>query len=207
MTVDSITLSTDTERVTLTPEQFRRGVDALTVDRPAGPGDTERAEIPSDRAFLGDYLAAPALEALARRLIATERRFAFLREWEPTIALLWKRQGGKKGAAAVFGKCQTLSGAARHFAGKSYLIWAAADHCRGARFTRRQLEALVFHELCHLAPGDADEDGEAVAATPPVIVGHDYEGFLAELEVYGAWRTDLARAHEAFAQLPLWGEE
>lgn len=159
------------------------------------------APIPPEARFAGDYLPAPELEALARRLIATERAFGFLADWTGALTFLWRRAGGKRGGKAVYGRCQSLAGVARHYAGASYLIWAAADHCRAARLTGRQLEALVFHELCHLAPGEEDE--ETGEQAPPVLVGHDFEGFLAELDVYGPWRPDLARAGETFAQLAL----
>lgn len=196
MAPESVTLSTDTESVTLTPDQFERGVAALTA------GDPERTDIPRESAFAGDYRPAPELERIALRLIATDRRFGFLADWTASFSFLWKRKGGQSGGVAMLGKCQALGGVARHYAGKSYLIWLAADHCRGLRFTARQVEALVFHQLCHLAPGEVDE--ETGEQEPPVIVGHDFDGFLAELETYGAWRKELVRAQETLGQLRLW---
>ncbi|HET8631093.1 MAG TPA: putative metallopeptidase [Thermomicrobiales bacterium] len=161
--------------------------------------------IPSDLAFAGDFLPAPDLEKIAARLIYEHGACGFLREWADDIALLWKKKGGQKGGKAIFGRCQALAGAARHYSGKRYLIWAAADHCRRAGFRERQLEALVHHELCHLAPGETDAvTGEQA---PPLVVGHDFEGFLAELATYGPWRPDLAQARAALGQLPLFEAE
>lgn len=164
--------------------------------------DRPLVRVPADAQFGdADFLASPTLTKLAQALIADDPHFAFLRDWSDTIVCLWKRKGGTSGGKAVLGKCQQLSGAARHFAGKRYLIWLGADTCRKARLTERQLEALVYHELCHLAPGDIDEEtGEEQA---PKVVGHQFEGFTAELERYGAWHEELAVAQAAFEELPL----
>lgn len=158
--------------------------------------------IPTDEQFDNDdFKRAPELYLLARALIRDDTQFAFLRDWSEQIVCLWKRKGGTSGGKDVLGKCQQLSGAARHFAGKRYLIWLGADTCRKARLTKTQLEALVYHELCHLAPGDIDEEtGEEQA---PKVVGHEFEGFTAELERYGAWYEELAVAQAAFEELPL----
>ncbi len=191
----TVTLSTDERSVTMTGEQFDAAVDAITAGG--------RAPIPTDGRFAGDFLDAPDVERIAAQLIASRDRFAFLRDWQGAIAYAWKRKGGKKGGRAVLGRCQTLSGYAKHKAGRSYLIWLGADTCREVKLTIRQLEALIFHELCHLGPGEEDEETGVVG--PPVVVGHDYEGFLAELEEYGAWAPDLVAARGAFEQLPLFG--
>lgn len=164
--------------------------------------------IPGDVEFEGgDFLEAPELEALGRAIIERDDRFEHLREWQNSIAWLWKRKGGKKGGKEMLGACQPLSGYAQFKAGRSYLIWLAADACRRARMAGRQMEACVYHQLCHLAPGeDADEAEEmGLPAPSPVIVGHDYEGFLDELRAFGAWRPDLEEAEGAFRQMPLFG--
>lgn len=161
-----------------------------------------QVRVPGDERFgEADFLPAPELTKLAHALIYEEDQFVFLRDWSDALVCLWKRKGGASGGKAILGKCQQLSGAARHFAGKRYLIWLGADTCRLARLSEQQLEALVFHELCHLAPGDIDE--ETGEEEPPKVVAHDYEGFLSELARYGAWQRDLVAAKEAFDELPL----
>lgn len=160
------------------------------------------APIPADAEFGdADFLISSNLTKLVMATITTEPHFAWLRGWEEQIGALWKRKGGTSGGKEVLGKCQQLSGAARYFSGGRYLIWLGADTCRKARITERQLEALVYHELCHLAPGEIDEDsGEEM---PPKVTGHDFEGFTSELARYGAWQADLAVAKAAFEELPL----
>jgi hypothetical protein len=36
-----------------------------------------------------------------------------------------------------------------------------------------------------------------------MLVGHDAEMFVGEVQEYGLWRPALAHAHAAFTQLPL----
>ncbi len=193
----TVTLSTDERSVTMTGEQFDAAVDAMTG------GDD--AVIPGPGKFAGaDFLDAPDLKCIADRLIASSAHLAHLRQWSETIAYLWKQKGGKKGGRATLGSSKALSGSTAFYAHKSYEIWLAADHCRDAHLTDRQLEALVFHQLCCFGP---DEEAEELGVpAPPVVVGPDFSGFLAELEEYGFWRPDLEAARGAFEQLPLFGE-
>lgn len=190
--MDTVTMSAAGESAVMEREAFDQAVSIISA-----------AHIPGDEMFGGDFREAPDLERIVARLIAGKEQFAFLSEYQQEICILWKRKGGQSGQKVTLGKCQKLSGAARHFSGRSYLIWCAADHCRRAGLSRQQIEALVFHELCHLAPGELD-DVTGVQA-PPVIVGHDFEGFLSELSEYGLWRPDLQEARNAFDQLPLFG--
>ena len=94
----------------------------------------------------------------------------------------WKRSGGKQGGNPRMGTCQKPSGLLKHFSGCDFIIWLAADHCRDEHMTNYQIEALMFHELCHAS---ADEDGK------PTLLGHDIEAFKAEVEEYGLWERDL----------------
>lgn len=190
--MDTVTLSTTEGSTTIPYDDFDRTIKQIT-----------RSHIPGDEMFVGDFRESPDLERIVARLIASKEQFAFLREYQQEIVVLWKRKGGVKGNKITLGKCQALSGPARHFSDRRYLIWAAADHCRRAGLSQEQLEALIFHELCHLAPGDENEaTGEQA---PPVIIGHDFEGFVAELTVYGLWTPALQEARNALEQLPLFG--
>lgn len=192
----SVTLTANDESVTMPLDRFTRGVTEIT--------GRALAPIPADSQFIfagSDFLPAPDLDDLAEDLIYHEPPFEFLRDtWGSSIVYRWKRKGGTSAGAAVLGKCVALSGAARHFAGKRYLIWLGADTCREARLTAEQLRALVYHELCHLTPGEIDDTGEE---TPPTVVGHDVEAFTAEIRRFGLWRRDLAQAKAAFDDLPL----
>lgn len=139
-----------------------------------------------------DFIAAPDLEAIGKRLIAECGEFDFLRELD--LDFRWKREGGKDKNRLKFGACVKPSGLLRHYSDLHFIVWAAADHCRDAVFNARQIEALVYHELCH--PGESDKGAL-------VMVGHDFEGFTGELERYGPWQAALKRMVKAAAQLPL----
>jgi hypothetical protein len=143
-----------------------------------------------------DFLPAPDLERIGSALIAGhEARFGHLQSRE--VVFLWKRKGGAAGGKPTLGKCQRPTGLLKHFAGVDFVIWAAADHCRAVQMAAYQVEGLLFHELLH-----AGEDNEGRA----VIWPHDFTGFRAEVEEYGAWKPDLSDAARSFGQMRMFGE-
>lgn len=139
-----------------------------------------------------DFLPADDVRRLAERLIEQNESFRHLRDMR--LEYRWKREGGKSKGKATLGKCIKATGLLRHFTQFDFVIWLAADHARDAFMTYRQVEALVFHELCHAG---RDEQGR------PSVEAHDFEGFGKELQVYGAWTSDLRIAERAFQQLRL----
>jgi len=149
------------------------------------PGDFDKAG--------SDYLDAPELEKIGEALIDKQGGFGYLREMK--IVYLWKRKGGTRAGKAILGRCEQPTGLLAKFCTADFIVWLAADHHAAFRHTRFQVEATVFHELCHT---DHDEENDE-----PCRVGHDYEGFCREVELYGAWRSDLEKAAQTFHQLPL----
>ena len=95
-----------------------------------------------------DFLPAPELRLIGDRLV--ERLFPATEPGDlPRIDYRWKRRGGSRGGMAIYGKCVKLSGAAQHYAGGAqFLVWLAADYCELADYDARQIDALVYHELC-----------------------------------------------------------
>lgn len=165
----------------------------LTLDT-----DNLRFPVPPESRFddeTGDFLVAPELRKIAEELIGDHAfDFDFLRH--AVIVYLWKKKGGKSGLKETLGKCQKPSGLLKHFANADFVVWVAADNCEG--FTRKQITALLFHELKHAW---RDEDGKYVT------VSHDFEGFAREVELFGDWKRDIARMREAFRQGDLFAKE
>lgn len=191
--IDSITLSTGD------------GSPPVTIDtrRPVAP-----FAIPGESAFGGrDFLPAPTLQRIADDLVARCPEFDFIATNDWTVKVLWKRKGGHS-----FGHNTLLKGLARHFAaGTTWTIEIAADNCDAYQFTERQMEALVYHELCHcdFEVKEDKETGERLFRA--TARRHDVELFSAEVRRYGAWRSELAaveRAYETYRQetLPGFGE-
>jgi hypothetical protein len=143
-----------------------------------GGDPDEKFGVPDEKAFDlgGEFLDAQGCDKIAEALIKDRKCFESLRE--ATIIYLWKKKGSEK-PKMVLGKCQRPSGLLGHFSGADFIIWFAANNCRG--ITRWQMEALIFHELKHARK----EDGEAVT------VPHDWEGFAEEIERYGLWKRDI----------------
>jgi hypothetical protein len=107
---------------------------------------------------------------------------------ECSIVYLWKAKGGAPGGNATMGKCLKLTGDKQFgFNGRDYEIWLAADHVAAMQFSNFQLEALLYHELLHVAKQE-DEDGNIKLG----VRGHDFEGFVPEIENYGFWDQSAA---------------
>ena len=134
-----------------------------------------------DETVAHDYIPAPEVREVGEALIDACPEFAHLRGVE--IAYLWRREGGKTKGRLTLGKCTKPSGLLAHFSGATWVVWLAADHIGVRSFTAWQVEALVYHELCHTSVAGEDDT--------PTLVGHDVEAFRAELARYGLWKPDL----------------
>ena len=109
------------------------------------------------------------------------------------IVFAWNAKGSKTGwTKAVKGE---LAYAMPH---AQYMIWLSAELLRGLQYTHRQVRAQVFHELCHITL-DLESGKRKVTAE------HDFEGFEAELLVFGPWTSELVRAKRTFAATPAVG--
>lgn len=193
--VSRVTVSSGDRAVSMTGEQFDHASKRL--------GGNVPARIPMDMQFEqagADFLAAPEVERIADQLVGDYSELGHLTEYR--LAYAWKRTGGESAGKPVFGKCVKSSGLVRFFGKNQFVIWLAADHCREYGFTERQLEALIYHELCHAGEVE-DKNGDMKAALNP----HDVEAFASEIERYGLWTTDLQRVKPYFddAQLDLPG--
>lgn len=156
--------------------------------------------VPDEDQFDGaDFMPAPELDDLYEQLVDQHDSLEHLRLVE--VAIRWKRSGGKKGGRPVFGKTVKRSGLVSAFTDADFIVWLAADHVLEAEYTDRQIAALLHHELMHISYEDPEDDEEG--ARKYVLVGHDFEGFKAELLTYGAWEEMLQEAADAFRQASL----
>lgn len=136
-------------------------------------------DVPSEASLDGEFAPAPDIERIAARLIL---RHQMTPHNTCNIVYLWKDKGGKSHGSAVYGKATKPSGLLRHFSECDFVIWLAADHLRECGATVREVEAVVYHELRHIASDENDD---------PCLTGHEYAGFLAELKEYGTTVRDL----------------
>ena len=155
-------------------------------------GAPSEGEFPED----DDFLVADDLAKLAAKLeVAEPMRFGQLGNM--TISYLWKKKGGSTRGKLRMGYTTKTSGALRHFSAVDAVIWLAADHLAGRN--AREIEAWLYHEMLHLG---WDEEGERVA-----LMGHDFEGFAAEVERYGDVLPDAKAIAGAFRQLMMFDGE
>ncbi len=146
-----------------------------------------------------DYTVAPDIARIATALIAECRDLAFLREVR--LRYLWRRKGQHKAGKIVLGICRKLSGLPQYaIGGGDFLIVINAENCRLKLLKAWQSEALVYHELNHIAPPDEDEPDSL-----PTLIGHDAEVFSAEITRYGLWHESLSHVAPAFEQARLEG--
>lgn len=150
--------------------------------------------VPTKGQFGGqEFLPADDLRVIAREVVEQHPdTFGFLTPYE--TCFLWRAKGGASGGLATLGKTTKASGLVRYFGEQDLVIWLAADHCRDMALSRHQIEALLFHELSHCA---LDEAGGLT------LRGHEFSGFLAELEEYGPWQTELELMVKTAQQLEL----
>lgn len=176
------------------------------AEAPVKPKAVEMPEMPQkplevikDSEFGGDdeYFVSGALANRARVLISRHpEHLDHLRRL--SVTYLWKRQGGKSKGRATFGKCSKPSGLLKHFSEANFVIWLAADHCRAAGYTDREIEALLLHEMLHTSVEEPDENTGRGGG--PALRPHDFEGFVAEIEIYGPITPELRSAHDGFEE-------
>lgn len=169
--------------------------------QPALPGtpepETDDYSIPYEAQFNhADYQSAPGIKAIAERLVAQTSEFAHLRDIP--IRYFWKRRGGLKGGNPRLGSLQKPSGIVAYSLGYPTLwLWLAADHCRDAKLSTEQLDALIFTQLCKAAVDPDDHSAYRV-------LGPDFEGYTLAIQRYGlGWLPDLRELGANIKQLDL----
>lgn len=157
------------------------------------------AYVPPDTHFdeQDDYLESQALDHMADAERTRWSEFRHLKQ--ARIRVLWKRKGGKGGGKNTWGKAATLSGLLRHYVPEDFVIWLAADHCREAQLSQIDLQALIYHELCHCWFEEDETTGEMKWS----VRAHDVTAFTSEVERYGAWTPDLRQMRRTYEQLAL----
>lgn len=154
----------------------------------AGRGGKERAwpivRVPSDDDFFdNDYMDDPALNELLDAVVARYERLRLIEVHGISLAVLWRRKGGKKQGGPTLSKCHKPSGLLAHFCTAQFVIWIGADHIREAEYTTQQLAKMLYHECRHIGWDEGDDDHDPKA----IIVGHDLEIFADELTDTGEW--------------------
>lgn len=146
-------------------------------------------KIPTDAQFNGKaYLEAPELANIAEELIG---RHGFLEDHENcVIRWYWKRKTGVSKGRVTIGMMKRASDLLGHLTGADFIGYLSATTLRNAGFTDQQIEAAVFHELLHIG---SDDKGNFIS------VPHDFEGFAAEVRVYGTWTESLKLGGQAFS--------
>ena len=170
----------------------------------AGGDPDERFPVPAKSRFGDDeFKLAPELEKVGEDLIQLAPELGDLEAYPPKIVYVWRETARKKQGKTSLGYSNKVSGLARFFGKCDWVIEIGADICRELKITRFQIEALLFHELNHIDVVVDDESGDVSYK----VRAEEFYAFSTELRRYGAWFTDLERASDAFAQMPLFHRE
>lgn len=156
--------------------------------------------VPADAAFNGRlYRDAPELANIGETLIERHGFFAELSACD--VRYFWRRSTGVSKGRVKIGYLKRASDLLGHYSGADFILWLSATTARDGKFTDRQVEAAVFHQLCHLS---TDDEGNYIK------LSHDFEGFAREITSYGTWTSDLragGRAFVAASQMGLFDED
>jgi len=114
------------------------------------PKSNEMAPIPDDGQFTSEFMADEWLQERGRDLVR-DKFDDPLGQFD--IRFLWKQGGGRRNGKAVLGKTTLPRSYARFYSKADALVWVAADWLRELKASYRFLEAVLFHELCHLVYG------------------------------------------------------
>lgn len=118
------------------------------------------------------------------------------------IVAFWTAKGIKVAGKEQYGRALKPGGRQRYLTGGAdFIIDMSAEVCRG--LANYEFEAAVYHQLKHCAEIEGETiDGDTTRRAG--TVGHDFEGFIDEVNRYGFWNTDLREAIEPYqAQLKL----
>jgi len=139
-----------------------------------------------------DYYRSGEVEAVAAKLIDPKGRhaitFGSVRDF--SVIYLLRRVDGPMEARTIdaLAKCHKAPALWRDVYGVDVAIWV--DERYWQRFTERQREAVVMHELLHIGQNDAGK---------VKLLEHSVEEFGLVVATYGQWLPELERFAEQLA--------
>lgn len=139
-----------------------------------------------------DYLPGSDIAEVAEVLLEQYPEFLGLRSVR--IGYLWRREGAKRSGQLIGGAAQRTTALSRYFSAFDVVIYLAADVLEKVSITARELEAAVYHELCHV--------GRTVRGRV-TWHPHDFSGFAGELARYGPWTAPLQEMQQALEPRPV----
>lgn len=143
-----------------------------------------------------EYIQSADMRELANHLIETKRALRHLKGVR--FAYLWKAKGGKSGGKNTLGKCSKTPPLVQTYHHSTFTIWLAADHARDYNLSAHQIEALLYHELCHAVIEEVENEKTGDVSYKPTILAHDLEMFHSEVQEYGLWTSELVQARDTF---------
>lgn len=124
----------------------------------------------------------PEYEAIAKRLIRRRKALQDIRDSNARIAYLESDHELVKNSRPVAGQCERIAEKYKWAIPYDFTVTVFAPNVE--RFTEKQIEILLYHELLHV--GIEQDGNEERYYTRP----HDVEDFEAIIKQYGAHWSD-----------------
>jgi len=159
--------------------------------------------IPEDGDFDldGDYLDDDALGDLLSDIVGKYQALDVIERHGISVAVLWKKKGGKSQGQPTFGKCQKTSGLLAHYCQSDFVIWLAADHIKVREWTTDQVAKQLYHLARHIGWEEGEEDADGIVGEgKAILVGPDLKLFVGEIADTGAWDQMRNRVAADFEQ-------
>lgn len=159
----------------------------------------ELIDVPEQQEFEDlhvEFIESAQLKAVADRLIKQHERFAHLKRFRMLYG--WKKEGGKSNGRARLAQCVKPNWLAGHYAEADFVIAFSADYWETLDGNPEQIEAVMYHELCHAGFNKHLQ---------PKLMPHEFEGFFSELEHYGDVLPQWEAAAKRFRQLDMFDAE
>lgn len=133
-----------------------------------------------------DYLVDQVLDALFAEVVGSYERLGHIEEHGISVALRWKKKGGKSKGKLTYVKCEMPSGLLAHFCKSDFVIWVAADNVETESWTTVQIRKLLYHAARYIGWDFGDEEHDP----HPVLLTHDISLFHGEMFDTGAWERN-----------------
>lgn len=114
------------------------------------------------------------------------------------IVCFWVNKAIKRNGKEQYGSAQKPAGLLKYLTQDAdFVVIMSTEACRD--LPNWEFEAAVCHQLLHCGEIES-EDRAGDTTSKPGMLGHDFEGFIEEISLYGFWSAELRGPTDAFAK-------
>ena len=125
-------------------------------------------------------------QKIAEKLVNSELELLYIKNSNVQITFLESEHPKKNNLSVVYGECEKVAQKNKWAINADFTITFFKPNVK--RFTQKQLEILMFHELLHVGIARNEETGEETYS----IIPHDLEDFKLIIDKYGTdWADEI----------------